>query len=527
MVVLNKIASQPIFHKASLTAMFGFHALYQAWITCRKNKRGSRQAQCYESQLLDHLVETTDALTDGSWRPHPFVCFVVQQPKWREIHAAQFQDRVVHHLLIQALTPYYQSVFIDDVYSNISGKGTHKAVERLTHFMRSQHQTYQHNSTHQTRGRAEQREWQQLKRHQQNTPHYLQLDIANFFNSIDKQMLFNLITKRLFIGQKQQNKKSSKSMPGDHLFANDQSTLLSLIWQIIFHPIASSCHYVGRYHHCVPPHKRLYNAGEEKGLPIGNLTSQFFANVYLNELDQFIKHQLKCRHYLRYVDDFILLHQSKAQLFTWKTQITQFLRQRLALELKEPQYCNPINQGADFLGYIIRPHYRLVRTRVVRSFRLKLKIFANKLLTINETEITLSLNDEILTQLQACLASYLGHFCHAHAHNLMGRIFNEFYWLAWLFTLNYVQTKQSNKAMCQIITKWESRALTYRMQCQYFRTHYPHAVILVEKGIKTDRLLPLNRAKTGVPYQVCITQQHKLKTGIYHRQISEIKSRLP
>ena len=439
MVVLNKIASQPIFHKASLSAMLGFHALYQAWITCRKNKRGSRQAQCYESQLLDHLVETTDALTDGSWRPHPFVCFVVQQPKWREIHAAQFQDRVVHHLLIHALTPYYQSVFIDDVYSNISGKGTHKAVERLTHFMRSQQQTYQHNK-------------RESNANGNNfIPHYLQLDIANFFNSIDKKILFNLIRKRLFLVQKQQNKKSSKSMQSVHLFANDHSALLTLIWQIIFHPIASSCHYVGRYHHCVPPYKRLYNAGEEKGLPIGNLTSQFFANVYLNELDQFIKHQLKCRHYLRYVDDFILLHQSKAQLFTWQTQITQFLRQGLALELKEPQYCNPINQGADFLGYIIRPHYRLVRTRVVRSFRLKLKIFANKLLTINETEITLSLNDEVLAQLQACLASYLGHFC--HAHNLIGRIFNEFYWLAWLFTLNHVQTKQSNKATFQIITK--------------------------------------------------------------------------
>ena len=110
-----------------------------------------------------------------------------------------------------------------------------------------------------------------------------------------------------------------------------------------------------------------------KGLPIGNLTSQFFSNVYLNELDQFVKHTLKCKHYIRYVDDFILLHKSQKQLLAWQAAIEIFIDTKLKLQLKPEQILKPTSAGADFLGYIVKPKYKLVRNRVYHNLRKKLK----------------------------------------------------------------------------------------------------------------------------------------------------------
>ena len=106
----------------------------------------------------------------------------------------------------------------------------------------------------------------------------------------------------------------------------------------------------------------------QKGMPLGNLTSQFFANVYLNELDYFIKHQLKAKYYIRYVDDFIILHESKEQLEEWKLQIGEFLINRLKLEL-HPQKSKIISlsRGVDFVGFRNFWHYKLLRKRNIRK----------------------------------------------------------------------------------------------------------------------------------------------------------------
>src|SRR5690606_167395 len=111
----------------------------------------------------------------------------------------------------------------------------------------------------------------------------------------------------------------------------------------------------------VPPHKRLENAGPGRGLAIGNLFSQVAANVYLNRLDQFIKHVLKAARYVRYVDDFVLVHDSREQLEAWRLQIIEFLHAELGLELKADQKLRPLTDGCDFLGYIIRPTHLTVR----------------------------------------------------------------------------------------------------------------------------------------------------------------------
>jgi RNA-directed DNA polymerase len=219
----------------------------------------------------------------------------------------------------------------------------------------------------------------------------------------------------------------------------------------------------------VPEHKRLSAAPPGAGLPIGNLTSQFFANVYLNELDQFVKHQVKCRHYLRYVDDFVLLHRDPAQLRNWEQAIGVFLAERLGLELKGEGILRPVTDGADFLGYIVRPHYRLVRRRVVGNLRSRLAAFEQA----HVGGATIRLAPGPRDALRATLASYLGHFAHAHSYHLVQWLFERYPWLGHLFAV----------AGGQLRPRWEPAGVTsLRSQLAYFRRAFPPAVALVQLG---------------------------------------------
>ncbi len=194
----------------------------------------------------------------------------------------------------------------------------------------------------------------------------------------------------------------------------------------------------------MPPHKSLLNAPDGKGLPIGNLTSQFFANVYLDQLDQFVKHRLKCRYYVRYCDDFIVLDNSKERLLEFKSQIETFLAERLLLRLN-PRYnaVLPLNNGIDYLGYIIYPHYRLVRKRVIDNLKSKLNYFASKLyLQTAKDVIEVNYDYPLLKSLHATLASYLGHLQHANSYRLLESLFKRFSWLKYFFKLAW----QSDKA---------------------------------------------------------------------------------
>ena len=363
---------------------FKFKRIYGAYLACRKRKRATSQAQHYDLHLLDELVWASESLQKQTRQPRRTACFITIRPKAREIHAAAFADRVIHHLLVPHLEKLYEPIFIHDSYSNRKNKGTHKAVERLQQFMR------------------------QVTCNQKRRAYYLQLDIHNFFNSVDKGLLFQLIQQRLHDPQ-----------------------LLWLCRTILEHnPCLNVKEYGGAKKFAkVPAHKRLKNAPQGKGLPIGNLTSQFFANLYMNELDQFVKHHLKCKHYLRYVDDFILLHEDKAQLEAWREVMIVFLHERLGLRLKDRGKFHPISNGADFLGYIVRPHYCLVRRRVVGNLREKLSCFEHKIANLGG----LSYID--YSALQAILASYLGHFRHASSYRLVHSLWRQYPWLSRYFLL--------------------------------------------------------------------------------------------
>jgi len=153
-----------------------------------------------------------------------------------------------------------------------------------------------------------------------------------------------------------------------------------------------------------------------KGMPIGNLTSQLFANIYLNELDQFVKHELHAKYYLRYMDDFVILNPSKAQLHQWRYAIAAFLDKRLHLSLNERTTIFPASHGIDFLGYRIWRTHRLLRKRNVRDMKRKLKHFERRYAEGQATR----------TQIYASIQSWIGHAKHANTYNLRRRIFSEF-----------------------------------------------------------------------------------------------------
>jgi retron-type reverse transcriptase len=360
-------------------------ALYDAWREARRNKKPSSNQLAFELHWMDNLLDLQQQIHTGTWSPQPSICFVAQRPKAREIHAPDFSDRVVHHWLVPQLEAIYEPGFIVDSYSNRRGKGTHKAVARLRQYVR------QVNS-------GEGCGW------------YLQLDVANFFPSIHRPTLWVMLKTRLT--------RASLSL-----------TALHIIHALLRHPVQAQ----GVRYRCtreertrVPMHKRLENAPAGCGLPIGNLSSQFFANVYLDALDQFVKHTLKAKRYLRFVDDFVLVHRDRTQLERWHRQIEQFLADRLRLKLKDDVRLRPLSAGIDFLGYVVFPTHTRVRKRVVRHAEERLHAWH----AAHAARDGLRGTPEDFQQLDATWASYQGHFAHADSWRLRQRFLQRRPWLS-------------------------------------------------------------------------------------------------
>jgi retron-type reverse transcriptase len=154
------------------------------------------------------------------------------------------------------------------------------------------------------------------------------------------------------------------------------------------------------------------STGGGKGLPIGNLTSQLFANVYLNELDHFIKEHLKVQLYIRYLDDFVLLDPDKVRLRMWRGEIEQLLNNRLFLSFNAKTSIFPITQGVDFLGYRTWVTHRLLRKRSIIGMKRKLKYLAK----------LYAMNQKTLKEIHAVIASWLGHAKHADGHGVAKRV---------------------------------------------------------------------------------------------------------
>ncbi len=335
--------------------------------------------------LEKELLTLSRELQNHIWQPLPSTAFVVTEPKIREIFAANFRDRVVHHLLYNYLVSTWEPTFIFDSYACRKGKGTHRAsVIRLRQFL----------------GKITANGYKQA--------FYLQADIKSFFTSINHDILFHLI------------QKYSKN-----------PDILWLTKTIIYHDPTKNPIKKGQLNlfHQVPPDKSLFRIPKGQGLPIGNITSQFFANVYLNELDQFIKHQLKAKYYIRYVDDFVILYQNPKILDKWRKEIDQFLHKNLALMLHpKKQIIQPVQKGIDFLGYIVKLTHILNRKRVVKALKNKLWQFNQNILALNlEHPIRLWTPElcEMFRKILSTVNSYYGLFRHANTYRLRRHLYEK------------------------------------------------------------------------------------------------------
>jgi hypothetical protein len=429
-------------------SLLSFRSIYNSYMDCRKRKRGTINALRFEYDVLGGLFDLAHELQRGTYQLSRSVCFITRNPKLREIFAADFRDRIVHHLIVRELEKYWEPRFIFDSYACRRNKGIHAAASRLQQFMLK------------------------VSKSQKIPAYFIQLDIRSFFMSIDKSILFSIFEKK-----------------------NIQQELLNLLYQTIFHDCTQNYFFRGNRELLdqVPAHKSLFKVDKGKGLPIGNLTSQFFANVYLNELDQFVKHSLKCRFYLRYVDDFLLLSANPEELYEWKDRIEIFLKNNLALKLKSGDKVRRVSEGADFLGYIIRPGYILVRRRVVNNLKYKVALFKEKMISVTTVPVDcrcfsnglaaincniayriMTMNPELVLELRQVLSSYLGHFKHAQSHRLVQFLFAKHLWL------NTIYQYLNCCIHLRYMPKIEFRSL--RAQIRFFRCRLEGMLIFCRIG---------------------------------------------
>jgi predicted nucleic-acid-binding protein len=362
--------------------MFEFESIYKAYKECAKNKRNTLNAIQFEANLIENLINLETSLQNRTYEPRCSICFVAHSPKMREIFAADFTDRVVHHLLIDAIEPFYERKFIFDVYNNRKGKGIHSASKRAKKFAN-------------------------------RFRYFLQLDIKGFFYHLDKNILFKYFYEDITKGA------HKCSVRNDDVLFRCKDEILYLANRIIYHDPTKDAHIKGnpKIIEALPAHKTLFKLPKNRGLPIGNLTSQFFANVYLNRFDHFVKRELHVKAYLRYVDDFVLFSDSKEQLLQWKQQIIEFLHVRLKLQLRDSGILKEVSKGLDFLGYIIRPNYTLIRKRVIKNYKQKKAQYLDRYEALKGTMSLAEIKEFLSVQ-----ASFLAHAKHANSYNLINTV---------------------------------------------------------------------------------------------------------
>jgi RNA-directed DNA polymerase len=300
-------------HKNLYKKLCSEENLILAFKKARKDKNKKPSVIEFEQNLEENLKKLSHELLNFTYTPKRLRRFVIRDPKTRTIHASAFRDRVVHHAIINVLRPIYEKIFIHDSYASRLEKGTHNAVQRFKLFMRKISRN----------GKIIKRESNRNK----IQGYVLKADIRHYFNTVDHDVMISILRRKV---------KDEK-----------------VIWLIRQNLDNFDCTIEG------------------KGMPLGNYTSQFLANVYLNELDYFVKHKLKIRYYIRYVDDFVILHRRKRTLGYYQQKINRYL-QCLKIELHpDKSQIMPLCNGVSFLGYRVFYHHKLLRKRNKRTFERK------------------------------------------------------------------------------------------------------------------------------------------------------------
>ncbi len=291
--------------------------LYSAYEKAVKGKYGSLDILIFNGKLDDNIFDLQQELINKTYKPRPLESFIIRDPKTRNISKSEFPDRIVHHLIVNQLDPIFDPKFIYDSYASRLNKGHHKALERFIKF-----------------ARKASRNGKKLKGIKDNNyvcGYCLKADIKHYFDTVDKNILIEIIKKNI-----------------------KDEDFIELTKKIL----------------------NNFQTEEGKGMPLGNYTSQFFANVYLNELDQYAKHELKIKYYIRYVDDIIILHNSKEVLEDYLNKINLFLKERLKIELHpEKSKIIPLHKGIKALGFRNFFYYRLLKKSNINQIEREMEIW--------------------------------------------------------------------------------------------------------------------------------------------------------
>ena len=308
------------------------HQLQTAYYKARQNKRKTLNQLRFEINFESELLALHDELLNQSYCLSQGIMFINESPVRREIIAADFRDRVIHHLLFDWIYPIFDRQFIHDSYSCRINKGTLFGINRVRGFMRAASKDY-------------------------CIPCYaLRLDVLGYFMSIHRPTLFELVFQGL-----------DKADYWSQIEPWQAKLTRFLLKQIIFHDAVAGSELKGSPEdwRALPLSKSLIAAPRDCGLPIGNLTSQLFGNIYLNPLDHFIKRKLKVKYYGRYVDDMVLLDSDPSRLRESITEIQVFLKEKLSLNLHPKKiHLQALDKGFPFLGAYLLPHRIYVGKRI-------------------------------------------------------------------------------------------------------------------------------------------------------------------
>ena len=359
--------------------------LREAYLDARRHKRNKPYQRRFEAHAEENLAELCNELYDRTYRPLPSSCFIITDPKKREVFAAEFRDRIVHHLYFNYTHRMYERTFIADTYSCLQGRGTHYGIERLYDHIRKESRNYTREC------------------------YVMKMDIRGYFMHINRQKLLGICLRSL---ERMAGHRVSKHREERWRDVVDMEFVRWLTAKIALLNPVEDCKVIGsaRDWEGLPHDKSLYNSPEGCGLPIGNLTSQLFSNVYLNELDQFMKRTLKCRHYGRYVDDFYVVGADRQWLESLVPAVRDFLERELELTFHDGKLqTTSIWHGTEFLGAWLKPHRIYAARSTEQRMRAKLHTLAQ-----NESE-----------RWYASLNSYCGVLSHWNNYRLRRRMLTD------------------------------------------------------------------------------------------------------
>ena len=356
--------------------------LYGAFVSAKIHKGRKSYVAKFQRNLDANLRRLCDDLWHRRYKPEPSSCFIVERPKKREVFAAQFPDRVVHHLYYNYTHKLFERTFIEDCYSCIPGRGTHYGMERLRQHIQKASHGYQ-------------------------IPCYvLKLDKRGYFMHIDRQRLVEIASESIL----KMSRRRADDIGRTWADVIDVDFLLWLTREIALLNPKENCRIAGSIEDWdgLDYAKSLFYTMDGRGLPIGNLTSQLFSNVYLNTFDQFMKREMGCKHFGRYVDDSFVVGNDKEWLRSLVAPAEKFLQERLGLELNHGklQILNAYH-GVEFLGAYIRPYVMYISNESLNRMIQKVEA------------MDMSDHDAVFRSVN----SFLGILSHFDSYNIRSQLF--------------------------------------------------------------------------------------------------------